>query len=487
LKRTMKALVIGNAAYPGHTALANPVNDATDMARRLEKYGFDVVTLTDASNKEMDKALLVFRNDLKGSDVGLFFFAGHGMQISGVNYLLALDTPMNDETDAKHGSLSLDKVIETLDTSKVSTKIIMLDACRNNPWGRAWQRSAVGLGLAPVHAPKGTIIGYATSPGELASDGAGRNGAYTGAILQHIDEPDCVIETMFKRVRNTVAAETRGKQTTWEHTSLSGNFSFNLSLGSLITIYASGALADAMFVIDPSKKSHQIIAELKSHNWYTQNDALPRLTAAAVAKIKLDNLFVIGRNIYQAACGNARAAEGFVKNFAERTADYPPEKRKALLDGMLFEVYFDAHAKPREAIKANYFIELFSLSARKELSESFGFIRNALVAANAKLYAIPGSAVEVPVTVLTKAISDGYRIDEVYVDGVNVLRLEDDMDTADDEGRPLYARKSVANFEAMLSNQMKLPASQLKVTYSPPTARDAASLRIKLGSTVSKE
>lgn len=153
---------------------------------------------------------------------------------------------------------------------------------------------------------------------------------------------------------------------------------------------------------------------------------------------------------------------------------------------MLFEVYFDADAKLRGSIKANYLNELFSLSARKELRESFEFLRNALVAANAKLYAIPGAAVEVPVTVLTKAIADGYRVDGVYVDGVNVLRLEEDMDTADDEGRPLYARKDVANFEAMLSNQMKLPASQLKVTYSPPAARESASLRIKMGSTVSK-
>lgn len=482
----MTALVIGNANYDGDGELANPVNDATDMAKKLGEYGFDVETLIDANHKAMDKALQRFRKALDGSDVGLFFFAGHGMQIDGVNYLLALDSPMEDETDAKHGSLSLDKVIDTLEKSKVLTKIIMLDACRNNPWKRAWQRSAATLGLAPVYAPKGTIIGFATSPGQFASDGQGRNGTYTGAILQHIDEPDCVIETMFKRVRNTVAAESKGKQITWEHTSLSGNFAFNLSLGSLITAYLPGALADALFVMDPSKKSHKIIAGLKSHNWYAQNDAVALLTATSVSKISDDNLFVIGRNIYQAACGGARMAEAFVTIFADKTANFPKEKRKAILDGMLFEVFFDPDAKPRAAIKANYFNELFGLSTRKTLRDSFDFIGTTLVASNANLYAIPGSSIEVPVTISAKPITDGYRVHEVYVDGVNVLRQEDDADSADDEGRPMFARKSVASFEEMLSRQMKLPASQLKVTYSPPTARDADSLRVRKGATVGK-
>ena len=482
----MTALVIGNAAYDGDGELVNPVNDATDIAKKLGDYGFDVETVTEASHKAMDKALQNFRNALDSSDVGLFFFAGHGMQIEGVNYLLALDTPMSDETDAKHGSLSLDKVIDTLEKSKVSTKIIMLDACRNNPWKRAWQRSAATLGLAPVYAPKGTIIGFATSPGQFASDGKGRNGTYTGAILQHIDEPDCLIETMFKRVRNTVAAESKGKQITWEHTSLSGNFAFNLSLSTLITAYASEALADALFVIDPSKKSHTIIAGLKSHNWYAQNDAMALLTAASAAKMSGDNLFVVGRNIYQAACGGARVAAAFVTDFADRTAEFPKDKRKAILDGMLFEVFFDPNAEPRTAIKANFFNELFGLNKQKSLRESFDFIGTALAASKANLYAIPGGSIEVPVTISAKAIANGYRVDEVYVDGVNVLRQEDDADPTDDEGRPMFARKSVASFESMISNQMKLPASQLKITYSPPAAREADSLRVRMGVTVSK-
>ncbi|HEJ4266741.1 MULTISPECIES: caspase family protein [Stenotrophomonas] len=486
MKKKMTALVIGNAAYDGDGKLANPVNDATDIAKKLGDYGFDVETVTDANYKDMDKALTRFRAALATSEVGLFFFAGHGMQIDGVNYLLAIDTPMDDETDAKHGSLSLDKVIETLERSKVATKIIMLDACRNNPWKREWQRSASTLGLAPVYAPRGTIIGFATSPGQYALDGKGRNGTYTGAILQHIDEADCLIETMFKQVRNTVSAESKGKQITWEHTSLSGNFAFNQSLSKLITDYGPEALADALFVIDPAKKSHKVIAGLKSHNWYSQNDALALITAGSLTKASNDNLFVMGRNIYQAACGGSRAAEAFISNFIDRTAHFPAEKRKAILDGMLFEVFFDPDGQPRTAIKANHFSEVFALKKHKNLQSSFDFIGSALAASNAKLYAIPGGPLDVSVTITAKAIANGFRIEGVYVDGVNILRLEDEAEASDDEGNPIYVRTSVSQFEKTLSAQMKLPPSQLKLTYSPPEADEAGSLRVRAGFTVSK-
>ena len=202
LKRSMTALVIGNADYPDGHDLMNPVHDADDFGAKLKGYGFEAIVVTDCTAKEMEKSLKLFRASLDKHDVGLFFFAGHGMQIEGSNYLLALDTDMDSETDAKHSSLSLDKVVDVMSKSTAATKIIILDACRNNPWERKWQRSAATRGLASVYAPKGTIIGFATSPGETAGDGDGRNGTYTAALLDHIDAPDCSIETMFKRVRN---------------------------------------------------------------------------------------------------------------------------------------------------------------------------------------------------------------------------------------------------------------------------------------------
>lgn len=224
MKRSMAALVIGNADYPDDNDLKNPVNDATDLGAKLKRYGFDVTVAVDCTAKEMDKKLKAFRKLLETHEVALFFFAGHGVQIEGINYLLGVDTDVESEDDAKHSSLSLDKVVDAMAKSNAATRIIILDACRTNPWERKWHRSRGVRGLASVYAPKGTIIGFATSPGEVAYDGVGRNGTYTAALLEHIDTPDCSIETMFKRVRNTVAAASKGKQTSWEHTRFRGNF-----------------------------------------------------------------------------------------------------------------------------------------------------------------------------------------------------------------------------------------------------------------------
>jgi uncharacterized caspase-like protein len=171
-EQTVSALVIGNAAYAEVSPLANPTNDADDIAAILAKRDFTVIKKTDCKHKEMDLALKEFRTELKVSDVGLFFFAGHGMQIEGENYLAAVDADADTEIDAKHSSLPLNRVIETMEKSATATNVIILDACRDNPFERAWHRSASLRGLAPVYAPRGTIIAYATSPGQIASDGA---------------------------------------------------------------------------------------------------------------------------------------------------------------------------------------------------------------------------------------------------------------------------------------------------------------------------
>src|SRR5215207_9084093 len=128
----MAALVFGNSAYPDGEDLKNPVNDATDLGSKLKGYGFDVIVAKDRTFKQMDKNLKAFGKLVDTHGVGLFFFAGHGIQIEGSNYLIASDTDMDSETDAKHSSLSLDKVVDVMANSKASTKIIILDACRSN-------------------------------------------------------------------------------------------------------------------------------------------------------------------------------------------------------------------------------------------------------------------------------------------------------------------------------------------------------------------
>jgi Caspase domain len=466
MNRHLVALVIGNAAYTGAGPLKNPTNDAEDIAARLSACGFSVIRETDCTFQGMDRAMKKFKRALDDNEVGLFFFAGHGMQIDGENYLAAVDTDVSGEIEAKHSSLPLNRVIGTMERTATSTNIIILDACRDNPYERAWHRSSATRGMAPVFAPKGTLIAFATSPGQVAKDGVGRNGAYTAALLQHIDTPDCSLESMFKRVRNTLSAATKQKQISWEHTSLSGEFFFNLSLGARIDDYSATALSDGLLILDESRASHRLIQELKSSTWPRQNPAVDSLTAATANKYSANSLFVIGRNIYQAACGGSRSAASYLRKFVTRTQGMDVSKRKALLDGMLFEVFFDPKAQLRAKPKGWCFSEVFHLQQHSELSESFEFVAECLVSHADRFHAIPGKNHIVPVDIVTSQKSPNiYVVEGVFLGGVDILWMEED-DFADDADKsPRHRSLSLVEFEEQLSGEMVIPPDLLKVTY----------------------
>lgn len=462
MSRKLTALVIGNADYVNAGTLRNPAHDAEDIAKKISASGFAVTDLIDGSYKEMDRALQTFKKALKDQDVGLFFFAGHGVQIEGDNYLAATDTEISDEVEAKHSALSLNRVIETMEKAGTSTNIIILDACRDNPWDRAWRRPKT-RGLAPVYAPKGTLIAFSTSPGQVAADGRNRNGAYTAALLQHIDAPDCSIETMFKRVRNTLAATTAQRQISWEHTSLSGEFYFNLSVGARITDYAPTAISDKLFVLDENKVSHKVIKGLKVPTWDRQNAALREFTAERANKAAVDSLFVLGRNIYQAACGDAHVANQYIDEFMDRTQVMAEEKRKALLDGMLFEIFFDPDGKLRDNPKTGRFNELFRLRKFAGLKPSFDFIAECLLPYAGRYYTIPGKPHGVSVDVTVDTTTD-HRVTAVFAGGRNVLRPVDDDDVTSSRSDTY----SESDLEKQLSKQMLVPLDLLTVTYNLP-------------------
>lgn len=469
MSRRLNALVIGNAAYEAVDALKNPVNDAGDVGAKLESCGFTVIRCLDSDHAGMDSTLKKFQRVLKDSDVGLFFFAGHGMQIDGENYLAAVDTDATDEITAKHSSLPLNRVIEVMEKSGCSTSIVVLDACRNNPFERAWTRAIESRGLAPVYAPRGTLIAYATSPGQTASDGRGRNGAYTAALLTHLATPDCSIETMFKRVRNTLSAATKGKQISWEHTSLAGEFFFNLSLGLRIDLYAETSLSDGLFVLDEAKASHRLIRELKSLTWPRQNPAVDGFTAEVANRASLDALFVVGRNLYQAACGGSHSALGYLRDFASRSSGIKEPKRKALLDGMLFEAFFDANGKLRKEFKLRQFEPLFALQRHKELAPSFDFIAECLLPEAARFYSIPGKRHEVAIDVATRpSAKTGHHhvLETVHCDGASVLWLEDEDYAPEPGEKPRMETLDLDEFEQQLSEQMLVPPHLLKINYA---------------------
>lgn len=219
------ALLIGNGNYTGST-LPNPENDARDMKDALIQYGFDVLQYENLGQAMMKKAMDEFGEKLIGYDVGLFFYAGHGIQSKGYNYLIPVDANLKTEAQVEYDCVQADRILALMEASGTTINIIILDACRNNPFERSWTRSANSRGLAFMNAPRGSLIAYATAPGSTASDGSGKNGLYTSAILESLKIPDLNILQIFQNVRSMVSDKSQGEQIPWESTSLTGDFYF---------------------------------------------------------------------------------------------------------------------------------------------------------------------------------------------------------------------------------------------------------------------
>ncbi len=481
------ALIIGNADYP-ENRLANPCHDAEDMADVLRQFEFDVIECRDISYERMRRALIDFRSELHLADVGLFFFAGHGLQIDGKNFLLATDTSMEDPIDVQFSSLELDQVIATMERAETTTNLIILDACRNNPWERRWHRSGGTQGLASVYVPRGTLIAFATSPGQTAADGVGqRNGKYTSALLKHIGSPDCTIEAMFKRVRNTLSVATNGKQISWEHTSLASEFFFNRSVGARIDRYNKKALKDGLLELDDSIPSHQIIRSLKVLTWNVQNSAVMKLVPETTKRFSKNNLFIIGRNVYQAACGHARTAVRFIEEFPDKTRGLVEEKRRALLDGMLFEAFFDSDGQLRHEFKDRCFNDLFGLQRYESTAASFDFIAECLHPYTHQFHALPGKAGEVAVDVVLEAGDDPKNpyVARICIASRNLLRPEDEVDRDEDDEPHSYRSYAIDVFESRISRQLLIPLHLLSFTYTGVT-RTPSDVRAPLEWTVRK-
>jgi hypothetical protein len=222
------ALVIGNGAYQHTAKLNNPGNDAGDLSAALQRLNFEVVEGKDLDKREMERLIRQFGIKLAGADVALFFYAGHGLQVGGQNYLVPTDAKLANEGDIDFESLSLALVMKQMER-EAKTSLVLLDACRDNPLARNLSRNMgtrnvqVGQGLAEVRMTAvGTLIAFSTQPGYVALDGNGRNSPYAEALLKHIEAPGSDVSGVLVEVRNEVLKATAGKQVPWEHTSLTG-------------------------------------------------------------------------------------------------------------------------------------------------------------------------------------------------------------------------------------------------------------------------
>ena len=218
------ALVIGNGAYRD-APLRNPANDARDMAVKLRELGFQVIERTDADRQTMRQALREFEQQLRRQrGVGLFYYAGHGVQLKGQNYLIPVGVDIRQEFEIPDEALDADAVLRAMESAGNALNIVILDACRNNPFAR----SLGNRGLARMDGPAGTFIAYATGPGAISQDGAaGRNSPYTRHLLAALNTPGLSLEQVFKQVLVAVEQDTGGSQIPWVASSLRGEFYFS--------------------------------------------------------------------------------------------------------------------------------------------------------------------------------------------------------------------------------------------------------------------
>ncbi len=224
-KRT--ALVIGNSDY-ARAPLRNPANDAKAMASKLRRLGFEVRSYTNLGQNDMKRVINEFGDKIAAArgGVGLFYFAGHGVQVKGENYLIPIDANIRQENEVELEAVNLGRVLANLENAHNRMNIVILDACRDNPYERSF-RSQGSQGLVSPTAPYGTVVAFATAPGSVTADGEGNNGIYTEELLKVMETPGLKLEEVFKQVLAKVRNRTQGSQVPWYNAAFEGDFYFN--------------------------------------------------------------------------------------------------------------------------------------------------------------------------------------------------------------------------------------------------------------------
>jgi uncharacterized caspase-like protein len=307
------ALVIGNGAYTNAPPLRNPPNDARDITATLGALGFDVTSGINANQREMKRLIREFGQKLRAGGSGLFFYAGHGVQSSGRNYLIPVDADIQSEAEVEDSSVDVSLVLKYMDEAQNGLNVVILDACRNNPFARSFRSASDGL--AQVDAPTGTLIAYATAPGRVASDGTGQNGLYTSELLKQMRVPGLSATEMFMRVRGEVMKQTGNKQVPWEASSLVGSFYFSGGPTDL-SLSNSGAnnAAPSATRFDAAAFEYNYWDSIKNSTSADDFKAYlakyPEGQFAALAKNKIKNLEVVSKPAEPiSTSGNSGAAE----------------------------------------------------------------------------------------------------------------------------------------------------------------------------------
>lgn len=475
------ALLFGNNDYETlNSQLDCAVNDAQLLSTKLEELGFSCNCHINLNRNEMGIKLAEFEKKLDSYDVGLFYFAGHGFEIDSTNYLASVDTGMQDPATIKHTSLNLNEILTLFGNSKLRVKIIILDACRSNlPQGI---RGVISNSFAPIAAPVGTIIAFSTSPGQVAREMPDKtNGYYTKSLVEHIGKAGIPIEDMFKHVRETLSAYTKKQQVSWEHTSLLGNFYFNPTLldNQYSTLYSQESLEDELFIISMETELGILISTLKSYDFYKQSDAINKIHKLDLSQSNREELFVLGRNIYQSAVGGCYRAEGFIERFEFEVSRFNPEVTFHILNGIVYEIYFNKKGRLRQHIKSKHYNKVLSLIEKNNsFKNTLVFIQNSLVQYTDQVLYIPGTFVpiELIISIETNDIEDGedtnrYYIKQIYSHGQPILY--------DESGQNLFTSrfhytifKNADFFETHIRRTVGAPFGMVRFKYDKEINRN---------------
>ncbi len=460
------AVVIGNNTYHAGATLDYAVKDADAIAEVFKRLGYDVLHHNDCTTSNCSILLENFESKISGYDATIFYFAGHGFQFEGENYLTSIECQISHPTkfDCSRNSIRLTEILDILKKHTNKVNIIIIDACR-----KSFDRGN-GPSFAAVSAPKGTLVAFSTSPGDGAKDGGyGNHSLYTGALLNYIGREWISVEELFKKVRKTVSNLSQGMQTPWEHTSLIGDFYFNTGqlVYSLDVPYSDDVVKDGDYKGDSSEFS-QLIFDVRSSNWNKQNPAIDKLLQMQTQQLDKNRQFLLGRNLLQAS-GYAFSASNFFENLGERLKPYSVSGENHVLNGILFEIYFDNHGEFRkDRFKTQSFEEVMTLRRNPLYAKSFTFIADLLKPLlEIKMFWIPETKdVFIDADVLaTPLIVDTDWEGQVLYDVINSIHILG-IDVTNQIRKYDVWGKNALGLQAVVANYLSAPKELVKLNLN---------------------
>ena len=458
------ALCIGNNDYTELSRLSCAVGDATNVSELLSEMGFEISLHCNLARKQMLKCIWDFCDSLDDYDLGLLYYAGHGFNCDSDNILAPIDLSIqNHPAQTRLESVPLSEVLAAMGKSVNTTKVIILDSCRENMGYRGAFRD-----FSPMIAPKGSIIAFSTSPGQTARENTtSGHGKYTEALLRYIGLPRVPIETVFKKVREQLVVETGGGQIPWEHTSLIGDVYLNPDTIFDGHEYGESALADCNFVFSKNSQLAVIVEKLKSYNWYTQERAIRSIKGVNFQDARSSELFVLGRNIVQAAEGDCFVASEFINAFHQNHG-IPQEAKTHILNGMAYEVYFDRENNLRNYFKLASINQIMRLIESDEFHSSREFILNALLPISDRVLYLPGQNEVMDLVVMLRCDTEHeniFYVDRISYKGKTIYKLNPEV--------TIFTKTEKNRFESYIRNEVVAPSGYVRFNYSVDISSDA--------------